>query len=93
MLQLARLEEALRLSAEAVAEGEIDAIAPYLKVLAQLDRYQSATANLAYDEAARERRFAKINRIAAREQSREAAKPAARGLSPGAAEAPRVAEE
>jgi len=78
MLQLARLEQALRLAAEAVAEGEIAAIAPYLKVLAQLDRYQgAASANQAYDEAARERLFAKINRIAARVQSRGAAKPAA----------------
>src|SRR5208282_5427902 len=67
MLQHARLEKALRLAAEAVAEGEIGAIAPYLKVLAQLDRYQgAASAKQAYDEKARERLFAKINRVAAR---------------------------
>jgi len=35
MLQRARLENALRLSAGRIAEGEIGAIAPYLKVLAQ----------------------------------------------------------
>jgi hypothetical protein len=88
MLQLARLEQAHRLAAEAVAEGEIAAIAPYLKVLAQLDRYQgAASANQPYDEAARERLFAKINRIAARVQSRGAATPAAEG-SPDAAQAP-----
>src|SRR5208282_3090220 len=84
MLQLARLEQALRLAAEAVGAGEIGAIGPYLKVLAQLDRYQgAASANQAYDEEARERLFAKINRIAARVQSSGAAKPAA-----DAAEAP-----
>src|SRR5271155_2887573 len=37
ILQRARLEQALRLSAETVGAGEIGAIAPYLKVLAQLD--------------------------------------------------------
>jgi len=84
MLQLARLEQALRLAAEAVGAGEIGAIGPYLNVLAQLDRYQgAASANQAYDEEARERLFAKINRIAARVQSSGAAKPAA-----DAAEAP-----
>jgi hypothetical protein len=91
MLQLARLEQAHRLAAVAVAEGEIAAIAPYLKVLAQLDRYRgAASVNQAYDEAARERLFAKINRIAARVQSRGAAKPAApaAGGSPDAAESP-----
>ncbi len=92
MLQHARLEQALRLAAEAVAAGEIGAIAPYLKVLAQLDRYQgAASAKQAYDEKARERLFAKINRVAARLDRREAAKPAApeaQGLSPDAAEAP-----
>jgi Subtilase family len=45
--------------------GEVGAIAPYLKVLAQLDRYQRATAPLVYDKAARDRLFAKLNRIAA----------------------------
>jgi hypothetical protein len=93
MLQLARLEQALRLAAEAVAEGEIAAIAPYLKVLAQLDRYQgAASVKQTYDEAARERLFAKINRIAARVRSRGATKPAAPtagGLSPDAGEAPK----
>jgi hypothetical protein len=92
MLQLARLEQALRLAAEAVAEGEIAAIAPYLKVLAQLDRYQgAASVKQTYDEAARERLFAKINRIAARQERGKAAKPAAPtagGVSPDAAEAP-----
>ena len=72
-----------------MAEGEIAAIAPYLKVLAQVDRYQgAASVNQAYDEVARERLFAKINRVAAR-LDRE--KPRSRrrgGPSPDAAEAP-----
>jgi hypothetical protein len=88
MLQLARLEHALRLSAEAVARGEIGAIAPHLKVLAQLDRYQgAASANQAYDQEARERLFAKINRVAARAQSKPQGR-AAGGGSSDAAEAP-----
>jgi hypothetical protein len=89
MLQLARLDKALRLAAEAVAEGAIGAIAPYLKVLAQFDRYQgAASAKPAYDEKARERLFAKINRVAARLDRRQAATPAAATPSPDAAEAP-----
>jgi hypothetical protein len=88
MLQLARLEQALRLSAEAMARGEIGAIAPHLKVLAELDRYQgAASANRDYDEEARERLFAKINRIAAHAQSKPQAPAATRGSS-DAAEAP-----
>jgi len=92
MLQRARLENALRLSAGRIAEGEIGAIAPYLKVLAQLDRYQSAAkANPVYDQAARERLLAKLNRVAARldrEEATKAAGPAAKRRSSGAAEAP-----
>jgi hypothetical protein len=92
MLQRARLENALRLSAGRVAEGDIGAIAPYLKVLAELDRYQSAAkANPVYDKAARERLLAKLNRVAARlerEGALMAAKPAAKGRSSAAAETP-----
>ncbi len=67
MLQLARLEPALKLAAGALAKGKIGAIAPYLKLLDRLDLYQkSAAAAPAYDQAAREKLFAKINRIAAR---------------------------
>ncbi len=88
MLQHARLEKALRLAAEAAGAGEIGAIGPYLKVLAQLDRYQgAASVKQAYDEKARERLFAKINRVAARLDRREAAKPA-EGRSADAADAP-----
>ena len=44
MLQLVRLENALRLAVEAAAEGEIGAIAPYLNVLDRLDRYRRGAA-------------------------------------------------
>jgi hypothetical protein len=44
----------------------VTAIAPYLKVLDRLDRYQTvAGANQAYDEEARKKLMDKINRIAA----------------------------
>src|SRR5580658_6224557 len=39
-LQLARLQPAMRIAAEAVADGDVKAIAPLLKVLDRLDRYQ-----------------------------------------------------
>jgi DNA-binding CsgD family transcriptional regulator len=62
-LQLDRLAPVMQLAAEAVAAGDVTAIAPYLKVLDRLDRYQTvAGANQAYDDEARERLFDKINR-------------------------------
>ena len=82
ILQRARLEKALRLSAETVSAGEVGAIAPYLKVLAQLDRYQRATAPLVYDKAARENLLAKLNRIAA-QLERATAAMAAGAANPG----------
>ena len=44
MLQLARLEPALRLAAGALADGDVEAISPYLKLLDRLDRYQKPLA-------------------------------------------------
>jgi hypothetical protein len=65
-LQLDRLAPAMQLAAEAVAAGDVAAIAPYLKVLDRLDRYQRvAGANQAYDDDARKKLFDKINRVAA----------------------------
>ena len=56
----------MQFAAEAVAAGDVSAIAPYLKVLDRLDRYQTvAGANQAYDDDARKRLFDKINRVAA----------------------------
>lgn len=77
LLQLARLEPALRLAAGAVADGDVRAIRYYLKLLDQLDRYQpGAAAPQAYDDAARERLYAKMGRIAARLQAKTAKKAA-----------------
>ena len=66
MLQLARLEIAHRLAAEALAGGDVAAIGPYLSILDRIDRYRRLAVPLAtYDAKARERLFAKLNRIAA----------------------------
>ena len=70
MLQLARLEPALKLAAEAVVSGDIKAIRYYLKLLDQLDRYQPAAAPQAYDDEAREKLYTKMGRIAARSKPR-----------------------
>ncbi len=73
LLQLARLEPALRLAAGAVADGDVGAIRYYLKLLDQLDRYQpGASTPQAYDDAAREGLYAKMGRIAARLQAKTA---------------------
>jgi uncharacterized protein YdbL (DUF1318 family) len=64
-LQLDRLAPAVQLGAEAIAAGDVSAIAPYLKALDRLDRYQTvASANQVYDDEARKKLFDKINRIA-----------------------------
>ncbi len=66
LLQLFRLEGAQALAAQTVATGDLKAIAPYLRVLDRLDRYRKAAARKeVYDAAARERLFAKMNRIVA----------------------------
>ena len=72
MLQLMRLEPALRLAAEAVVSGDIKAVRYYLKLLDQLDRCEpAAAAPQADDDAARERLSAKLGRTAARLQARK----------------------
>jgi hypothetical protein len=64
-LQLDRLAPAVQLGAEAIAAGDISAINPYLKALDRLDRYQSvAVANEKYDDDARKKLLAKLNRVA-----------------------------
>lgn len=56
----------MQLAAEAIAGGNVTAIAPYLKVLDRLDRYQSvAVANQTCDDDARKKLLQKINRMAA----------------------------
>jgi len=65
-LQLDRLAPVMQLAADAIAAGDVTAIAPYLKVLDRLDRYQTiAGASQAYDGEARKKLFEKINRVAA----------------------------
>jgi Homeodomain-like domain len=64
-LQLDRLAPVMQVAAEAVAAGDVSAIAPYLKVLDRLDRYQTvASANQTYDDEAREKLLDKLNRVA-----------------------------
>jgi len=90
LLQLIRLESAQALAAESIAGGDLKAIAPYLKVLDRLDRYQKpGAAKHVYDQAARERLLAKINRFVVRLEAAEArrsARPAAAGASSAATE-------
>ena len=65
-LQLDRLAPVMQLAADAVAAGDVTAIAPYLKVLDRLDRYQTiAGATQADDDEARKKLFDKISRVAA----------------------------
>ncbi len=78
LLQLVRLEGAQALAAEAIDAGDLRAIAPYLKVLERLDRYEKAGATKhVYDAAARERLLAKMSRVADRLEAR--ARKAAQG--------------
>jgi hypothetical protein len=85
LLQLFRLEGVHALAAEQVADGDLKAIGPYLKVLERLERYQKAGATKqVYDDAARERLFAKINRIAARLEAERASKAAKHVAAPRA---------
>jgi len=92
MLQLLRLENALRLAADAVAGGDIGAIAPYLSVLDRIDRYRRlATPSQSYDAQTRERMLAKLNRIVNSLVAETEPKPSAtapEGEGPGQAEAP-----
>jgi len=64
-LQLDRLAPAIQLAAQGIAAGEISAIAPYLKALERLDRYQViACAEQVYDDEARKKLMDRVNRIA-----------------------------
>ena len=66
-VQRARLEPALRLAARGVANGKLSAIPQLLRVLERLDKYDAvADAAPAYDDRARERLLAKLDRAAAR---------------------------
>jgi hypothetical protein len=88
-LQLARLQPAMRLAGEAIADGDVTAIAPLMKVLDRLDRYHKvAKAVQVYDDEARRKLMDKINRVAANlgvDEARAAAKAEAAHGRPRAA--------
>lgn len=66
LIQRMRLDAAHELAARAVDSGDLRAIDSLLKVLERIDRYHKAGARKAvYDDAARKRLFAKLNRVAA----------------------------
>jgi len=95
-LQLARLQPAMRLAGEAIADGDVTAIAPLMKVLDRLDRYQRvAKAVQVYDDEARRKLMDKINRVAANlevDEARAAAKAAeAAEAAPSGGEVPALA--
>jgi hypothetical protein len=86
LLQLIRLQGAQALAAETIAAGDITAIAPYLQVLDRLDRYRKTGATKeVYDDAAREKLFAKMNGMVARleAETRKWARSAAAEPRPG----------
>jgi hypothetical protein len=87
LLQLVRLEGAHAVAAQAIAAGDLRAVGPYLKVLGRLDRYQAGAKKDAYDDAAREKLFAKMNHILARLEAADARKAAKQAAAsrPGAA--------
>jgi predicted transcriptional regulator len=67
LVQIARLEPALRLAAESVAQGELGVIDKLLRVLDRLDKYNAVEAAApSYDEGARERLLTKLNTMAER---------------------------
>ncbi len=66
-VQMARLEPALRLAAQTVADGDLAGIDRLLRVLDRLDKYSSVEdASGAYDENARERLLTKLNTMVER---------------------------
>jgi hypothetical protein len=66
-VQRARLEPALRLAAHGVENGKLSAIDRLLRVLDRLDKYDAvADSPPAYDDNAREKLLAKLDRVAAR---------------------------
>jgi hypothetical protein len=65
-LQLERLMPALRLAGEAIARGDIKAIAPLIKVIDRMDRHQeTVVAKHHYGPEERERLLGKLNRVTA----------------------------
>jgi hypothetical protein len=94
-LQIARLDPALRLAAERVAEGDLRAIDRLVKVLDRLDKFQiraaaaeKAAGPVQHDdpENLKERLIAKLDRAAAAYQEAEADKLAAQAAARAAGE-------
>ena len=74
-VQMARLEPALRLAAQAVGDGELAAIDRLIKVLDRLDKYSAVEgSDDGYYQGGRERLLTKLNTMAERMlRAREAA--------------------
>jgi hypothetical protein len=87
----------MRLAGEAIADGDVKAIAPLMKVLDRLDRYRrAAKAVQVYDDEARRKLMDKINRVAAKTNTRLLPHPAEAAPAAGKAAAlagPRAAGE
>jgi hypothetical protein len=65
-LQLERLMPALRVTSEAIARGELKAVAPLIKVIDRLDKHQeTVVAKHEYGPEERRRLLDKINRVVA----------------------------
>jgi hypothetical protein len=65
-LQLERLMPALRLAGEAIARGDIKAIAPLIKVIDRMDRHQeTVVAKHSYGPEERDRLLGKLSRVTA----------------------------
>lgn len=61
LLNAARLQPALQLTARAIAEGRLEAVNPLIKVIDRLDRYAPPKPMPRYDGNARARLMAKLN--------------------------------
>ncbi len=87
-LQLARIAPAMQLAGDAIANGDVRAITPLLRLLDRLDRYQkTAIANVKYDDEARQKLLDKINRVAANLRDERPAETAPEDASGGEAAA------
>jgi len=93
-LQIERLSFAVKVAGEALAKGDIRAIAPFIKAIDRLDAYQTRTRNTARSPRSQEADAlvvkALVDRL--RREARSESAPAA-GLSPAAAPEPALEAE
>jgi len=88
-LQLERLMPALRVTGEAIARGDLKAVAPLIKVIDRLDRHQeTVVAKYEYGPEERQRLLDKINRVVANLRPTAPAVEAEEGHENNAAEIP-----